>query len=133
MARRISEARRLALMLRAAQASKPVEIVYECGKDGETERRVIEIHDAYTTKDGDWVFSAYCRLRDEKRTFRLDRITSHRTLRLAWKGPTPRVTPMFSVQGTPTKTAFEPKPRTYTADGLLASIRKKIAAARTAA
>ncbi|MFE7963472.1 WYL domain-containing protein [Streptomyces cellulosae] len=130
---RISNARRRELIIRAARNLKPVEIVYECGKDGETERRVIEIHDVYTTKDGNWVASAYCRLRDEKRTFRIDRIVAHRAVRLTWQGPAPRCTPMFTVLGTPTITAHEPKPRTYTADGLLDSIRKKIAAARPAA
>ncbi|MEU9754346.1 WYL domain-containing protein [Streptomyces althioticus] len=129
----MSDNRRRDLILRAAQNARPVEIVYDCGKDGETETRVIEIHDMYTAKDGNWVISAYCRLRDEKRTFRLDRILSHRTRRLTWQGPAPRVTAMFTVQGTPTRTAFEPKPRTYTADGLLASIRQKIEKARTAA
>lgn len=123
---RISDNHRLSLLLRAAAAGRPVEITYECGKDGLTETRVIEIHDAYASIDGAWLLTAYCRLREEKRTFRLDRIVAHRSRRLAWRGPVPRVTPMFSSFGTPTSTAHRPRPRTYTAGGLLISIREGI-------
>jgi predicted DNA-binding transcriptional regulator YafY len=130
---RISLDRRLDLITRAAAAGRPVEITYDCGKDGQVETRVIEIHEMWISKDGNWIVRAYCRLRDETRTFRVDRILAHRTRRLTWQGPAPKVTPMFSMFGTPTSTAYEPKKRTYTAGGLLASLRERITQAADAA
>lgn len=60
-----------------------VTITYECEKDGRlTETRTIEPTEVVTTKAGHMVIKAFCRKREENRSFRLDRLISytlHRT------------------------------------------------------
>ncbi|PVD04468.1 WYL domain-containing protein [Streptomyces sp. CS014] len=125
---RISESRRLVLLTHAADHRRPVEITYDCAKDGEVEVRTIEIHDIAPTKDGNMIVKGWCNLRQEYRTFRVDRILKHRARRLVWRGPSPKITPRFSVFGrVPEKQRLaSATTRTYTADGLLASLRVKI-------
>ncbi len=49
-----------------------VEIVYESLHDHATSERVVEPLGVYTSQDGNWVLVAWCRLRNEHRSFRLD-------------------------------------------------------------
>ena len=137
----ITETRRLAQLTTAAEALRPVTITYECGKDSpEVEVRTIEIHSIDVTKAGDIVIRAYCQLRGEMRTFRLDRITRHRTTRRVWRGPQPKVTAFFSMfrasvedMASADESVTERQTRkTYDADGLLAGVREGIATARAA-
>jgi len=128
---RLSESRRLTLITRAAFNARPIQITYGCEKDGESETRLIEIHDIRTTRDGNIILRAWCRLRGEMRTFRVDRITAHRTRRLAWTGPTPAVTPFFTVFGRVSETdVTTPLAKVHTASALLSDARARITAVR---
>lgn len=56
--------------------TKTVHVLYT-GTDGVTEWREIEPHEVRETKDGNLVVVAMCRLRGERRSFRLDRISHY--------------------------------------------------------
>lgn len=56
--------------------TKTVHILYT-GSDEMAEWREIEPHEVRETKDGNLVVVAMCRLRGERRTFRLDRISHY--------------------------------------------------------
>jgi hypothetical protein len=123
----ITLARRRDLLANAAANQRPVEITYRCEKDGQDiEVRVVEIHEIWLSLDGEWCIRAYCRLRDEMRTFRIDRILAHRTRRLVWRGKTPTITPLLTMLGTPTKTAYDKQYNLHTAGSLIGSARAGI-------
>ncbi|MFB7906561.1 WYL domain-containing protein [Kitasatospora sp. NPDC056076] len=127
----MGEKRRLALLTVATERQRPVTITYQCYKDRpEIEVRTVEIHSVSLTKDGNTVLSAYCHVREDMRTFRLDRILAHRVSRRRWRGPQPPVTAYFSMRRARNTTRMVDAPaRRFTAESLLAGIREKIAAA----
>ncbi|MFD8340294.1 hypothetical protein ACFV42_48115, partial [Streptomyces solisilvae] len=105
--------RRLSLISRAAAGRpktrnhpgtppRPIRITYNgdnpCDPNAGDER-IIEVHNIQPSEAGNIVIDAWCRLCGKVERFRLDRITSHRTLRAKLQGPTPPGTPYFTALG----------------------------------
>lgn len=66
----------------AAKAQRCLEIDYHSLHSGQATTRVVEPHNVFS-QQGEWYLRAFCRLADDERTFRLDRV-----LRLAETGET---------------------------------------------
>lgn len=72
---------RIAIMLK-----RPVTISYRDAKDDDTVR-TIEPYEVNDTMDGDVIIVAMCRMRGDRRTFRLDRVTHYTVHRGAFYLP----------------------------------------------
>jgi predicted DNA-binding transcriptional regulator YafY len=81
--------RRLVDLQRAIIDRRAVELTYHGLRDEETTTRVVEPHHL-TYGDGAWYLSGYCRLRQDIRAFRLNRVEKYRLLKETF---TPRTIP----------------------------------------
>ncbi|AEM88911.1 hypothetical protein [Streptomyces violaceusniger] len=130
MAHGITLERRLKLLTRAAADMRPVLIGYNaenpCPRSTGGDQ-IIEIHNVQSSKAGDIVLDAWCRMCGHVERFRLDRITRHRTLRVKLQGPVPPCTPYFTARG-PVGVAQLTRPISAkpTSGGLLSRARSRM-------
>lgn len=125
---------RLTQLTKAAFKNKPVRITYDAvspcpGIEGR--ERVIEIRRIHSSKDGNVIIRAWCRMCVKEESFRLDRIVSHRSLRGAPTDTAKPVTAYMSAQrgripAEDLAAVYAPQP---TANGLLRAAIGRITAA----
>jgi predicted DNA-binding transcriptional regulator YafY len=75
----------LTLIQNALTSYKVLDTTYHSESDGEKTERKVEPFALYYSQEENWLLIAFCRLRNDYRMFRLDKISSIKTLELHFK------------------------------------------------